>query len=114
LPDADDSPEGWSARDKFNAVLATAALSQHELSEYCRRNGLYPEQIARWREACEAANETREVTQREFQQQRRADRNKLQELERELRRKDKALAETAALLVLQKKLQAIWGDKEDA
>ncbi|MEI2420412.1 hypothetical protein V6O07_09065 [Arthrospira platensis SPKY2] len=51
---------------------------------------------------------------REFQRQRRVDRMKLQELEREVRRKDKALAETAALLVLQKKLQAIWGDKEDA
>lgn len=114
LPDADESPAGWSTRDKFNAVLATASLSQQELSEYCRRNGLYPEQISRWREACEAANDMRESSLREFQRQRRVDRMKLQELEREVRRKDKALAETAALLVLQKKLQAIWGDKEDA
>ena len=38
---------------------------------------------------------------------------RIKELERELRRKDKALAETAALLVLKKKAQAIWGDRED-
>jgi transposase-like protein len=43
LPDHDDSPEGWSSLDKFNAVLETAALSEAELSEYCRGHGLYPE-----------------------------------------------------------------------
>jgi len=40
LPDHNDSPEGWSSRDKFNAVLEPAALSEAELSEYCRRHGL--------------------------------------------------------------------------
>jgi transposase len=38
---------------------------------------------------------------------------RVRELEKELRRKDKALAEAAALLVLQKKVQAIWGDADD-
>ncbi len=37
----------------------------------------------------------------------------MRELERQLRRKDKALAEAAALLVLQKKAQALWGDADD-
>ena len=43
-----------------------------------------------------------------------SERQRVKELERELRRKEKALAETAALLVLRKKMEAIWGDGEDA
>ena len=46
LPDADASPEGWSSRDKFAAVLETAALNEADLAEYCRKRGLYPAQIA--------------------------------------------------------------------
>jgi transposase-like protein len=41
LPDADAGPEGWSSRDKFAAVLETAALNEVDLAEYCRRRGLY-------------------------------------------------------------------------
>jgi transposase len=41
------------------------------------------------------------------------DAKRIKKLERELRRKEKALAEAAALLVLQKKVQAIWGDEDD-
>ncbi len=44
---------------------------------------------------------------------RKADERRIKELERELRQKEKALAETAALLVLRKKAQAIWGEVED-
>jgi transposase-like protein len=112
MPDHDDSPEGWSSRDKFNAVLETAALSEAELGEYCRRRGLYPEQIARWREACSRANdfEASERVRRERLQ--REERARVRKLEKELRRKDKALAETAALLALRKKTEAIWGDED--
>ncbi|ABI57673.1 transposase [Alkalilimnicola ehrlichii MLHE-1] len=53
LPEGGCDPEGWSSRDKFNAVLETASLSEAELAEYCRRRGLYPEQVRRWRLACE-------------------------------------------------------------
>jgi hypothetical protein len=57
LPDADAGPEGWSSRDKFAAVLETAALNEVDLAEYCRKRGLYPAQIAAWRAACEQAND---------------------------------------------------------
>src|SRR6201982_1403486 len=43
------------AVDKFAVVLETAPLNAAELAEYCRRKGLYPEQIAAWRTACQAA-----------------------------------------------------------
>jgi len=112
MPDSDDSPEGWSSLDKFNAVLETAALNEHALAEYCRKKGLYPEQIARWKEACVHANAWDRSENAELARQRREDRLKLQQQEKELRRKDKALAEAAILLVLQKKARAIWGEED--
>jgi hypothetical protein len=57
LPNADAGPEGWSSRDKFAAVLETAALNEADLAEYCRKRGLYPAHIAAWRSACEQAND---------------------------------------------------------
>ena len=45
-------PDDWPAEAKFAVVLETAALSEIELSEYCRRKGLYPEQVQAWRQAC--------------------------------------------------------------
>ncbi|CAI8768289.1 protein of unknown function [Methylocaldum szegediense] len=53
LPDGDQGPEGWTSRDKFAAAVETSSLSESELGEYCRRRGLYPEQIRAWRLACE-------------------------------------------------------------
>jgi transposase-like protein len=57
LPDQGSDPEGWSSRDKFNAVLKAAALNESELGEYCRKRSIYPEQVRRWRQSCETANE---------------------------------------------------------
>ena len=57
LPDADAGAEGWSSRDKFAAVLETAALNEADLAEYCRKRGLYSAQIMAWRSACEQAND---------------------------------------------------------
>lgn len=110
LPDSDSGPEGWSARDKFAAVLETAAFNEAELAEYCRTKGIYAEQITQWRKACEQANEWDRESSRRLKTEKKADRKRIRKLEKELKRKDKALAEAAALLVLQKKAQAIWGD----
>ena len=113
LPDGDSGPEGWLARDKFAAVLETATFNEIDLAEYCRKKGIYPEQLSQWRKACERANDWERECSRRLKTEKKADRQRIQQLERELRRKEKALAETAALLVLQKKAQAIWGDSED-
>ena len=114
LPDGDQSPEGWTAADKFAAVVETAALNEAELSAWCRERGLYPEQIRQWRQACEQANDWDRTQNDRLRQARKTDQQRLKELERELKKKEKALAETAALLVLSKKAKAIWGDGEDA
>ena len=114
LPDADAGPEGWSSRDKFAAVLETAALNEADLAEYCRKRGLYPAQFAAWRMACEQANDWDRASSARLGQATKEEKKRVKALERELARKEKALAETAALLVLRKKAHAIWGGDEDA
>ena len=104
--------ERWSSEAKFAVVIETAALNQAELGEYCRKRGLYPEQIQTWRRACEQANPG--AGRPQLSEAAQADRQRIRELERELRRKEQALAETAALLVLRKKARAIRGEPEEA
>jgi len=103
----------WSSEEKFTAVLETAALSEVELSEYCRRKGLYPEQIKTWKQVCMSANNTDNNSLKKVTVQSKTDKKQIKQLERELKRKDKALAETAALLVLGKKFDAYYAEKED-
>ena len=106
------SQSGLSVR-KFAVVLETATLSAVELSEYCRAKGLYPEQIKAWKQACIAGNTTtKQVKRVKTTPEQKSDKNRIKELERELSRKEKALAETAALLVLGKKFDAYWKEKE--
>jgi transposase-like protein len=90
-----------------------SSLNETDLSEYCRKRGIYPEQLLQWRRACESANDWDRENNLRLKTEKKADRQRIRQLEQELRRKEKALAEVAALLVLQKKAQAIWGDPED-
>ena len=113
VPGNGKSADSWSAEDKFAVLLETGELNEAELSEYCRKKGLYVEQIAIWKAAAIKANEASAEQDRRSKQERASDRKKIRMLEKELKRKDKALAETAALLVLRKKAQAIWGEEED-
>ncbi len=81
---------------------------------YCRERGLFPEQLEQWKSACEHANNWSESTEKQLKTATKEDRKKLQRLEKQLARKDKALAEAAALLVLGKKLEAMYEENEDA
>ena len=100
-----------SSEEKFAVVIETASLNEVEHSEYCRRKGLYPAQISAWRNSCMQANVS--ATLKVDQAKLKAQAKHIKQLESELRRKDKALAEAAALLVLQKKVRALWGEPED-
>ena len=113
IPGNGQAADKWSAEDKFAVLLETAELNEAELSEYCRKKGLYVEQVSVWKAAAIKANEAPADQDRQFKQERASDRKKIRILEKELNRKEKALAETAALLVLRKKAQAIWGEEED-
>jgi transposase-like protein len=113
LPDSDTGPSGWTARDKFAAVLESGSLNEQEKAEYCRRKGIYPEQLAQWQSACEVANDWDRQSAEVLKNEKKASQKRIKELEKELHRKEKALAETAALLVLRKKAEAIWGNSEE-
>jgi transposase len=116
VPASEKDPEGWSATDKFTVVLETAGLNATELSAYCRERGLYPEQVERWRQASQDANQNPVLTlkeQKELERLRAQDQREIKRLKQELRRKEKALAEAAALLIASKKIQAFWGEDGD-
>jgi transposase-like protein len=95
----------YSADDKLAVIIEAATLNEAELGEYCRRKGLYPVQIATWKASMvqglmsEPSKADREQNQKQFKT--------IQCLEKDLARKEKALAEVVALLVLQKKFQAL-------
>ena len=102
----------WSAADRLEVVVTTAAMNEADKSAWCRSHGVYPEDLAKWRASATTALAAPEEL-RASPQATRQDRKRIKELERELLRKDRALAETAALLVLSKKVQAIFSKGED-
>ncbi len=113
LPDADIKPDDWSTQDKFIVVVETYGLSETELAEYARKKGLYVDQINSWRDACINANGGITMEASKLNKDLKAAAAENRQLQKELDRKEKALAEAAALLVLRKKANAIWGDPED-
>lgn len=91
----------WTAAARLQAVIATAAMDEAQRSAWCRENGVYPTELQRWKDSAVAAlSEAPE--DRASPQETRDSRKRIRELERDLRRKNKALAETTALLVLSK------------
>lgn len=112
-PGAVSSSEKWSTQDKFLIVVEASSMSETDLAEYCRKKGLYVEEVKAWKDACINANggvaQEAARLSKELKAAERANKN----LQKELDRKEKALAEAAALLVLRKKADAIWGESED-
>jgi len=102
-------PDDRSADEKLRLVLEASALGEAGLGEFLRRHGLHEDDLAAWRLAALAGLSGPSSSP----PAKSGDARRVRELEKELRRKDAALAETAALLVLKKKVQALWGDEDD-
>ena len=102
-------PQDWNAQEKLAAVMEAASLTDEELGAFLRSRGLHEAQLQQWRDLMLAGLEPTTV----HRGKKAPESKRVRELEKDLRRKDKALAETAALLVLKKKAQAIWGDEDD-
>jgi len=100
-------PQDWTAEEKLNAVFEYEKLEEEERGKYLRGKGLHSVHIKRWKEEIIKGLKSSKPKRNDPRNKR------IKELEKELRRKDKALAETAALLVLKKKAQDLWGDPED-
>lgn len=101
-------PKRWTAEEKLRVVTSAASLEGSALGELLRREGLHEADLRGFREEAlaglapvvKASGPSPEAKQ-------------IAELQRELRRKEKALAEAAALLVLSKKAEALWGGEGD-
>lgn len=112
--DNDTKAHDWSPEQKVAFVLESAAVANAELGAFLRRRGVLEAQLDEWRkQVTDGAVASMRPPTRGDREAAAADSKKIRQLERELLRKDKALAETAALLVLKKKAQAIWGDEDD-
>jgi len=99
----------WTSLEKLRVVVEASKLGDEKLGEFLRTEGLHEAQLRQWRADAEAAflDDSRRKRRGSAETQR------IKELERELRRKDKALAEVSAILVLKKKAAAIWGEEDD-
>jgi transposase-like protein len=113
VPGQRNNGEDWTAEAKLAVVIETAPLSEAEVSAYCRKKGLYAEQIQRWKEACLHGANGQQDRQKAVQKQQKETRKTIKRLQAEIQRKDRALAETAALLVLSKKLEALYATDQD-
>jgi len=104
-------PNDWSAEDKLKVVMEAATLDDEQLGEFLRKKGLHQTHLEQWR--LQMIDGLQSGFSKKKAKKMKADAKRIRSLEKELNRKDKALAETAALLVLKKKVQEIWGDEDD-
>lgn len=110
MADYKKTPEEWTLAEKNAALLEVAALSPEEEGEWLRRNGLHSDHLAPWKQEVQealvaGAKPFSKTEQKETRQ-------KIKELEKELRKKDKALAEMTVLMTLKKKLPYLFEDEE--
>jgi len=104
-------PQDWSSEEKLSMVITCASLDDEAFSTVCREQGIYPHHVTQWQQEFLQGMKTNPKAKIPSETKNLRLENKA--LKKELNRKDKALAETAALLVLQKKVNAIWGNDED-
>ncbi|MFA0402980.1 transposase [Vibrio sp. 10N.222.52.C12] len=113
VPNTNTSSEQWSAQTKLAIIAKTYSMTESELNQYDREKGLFPEQIQNWRSECMQGFKSSKEQEAEAKKQAKADKLEIKELKKDLRLKEKALAETAALLVLRKKLRAFYGEEPE-
>jgi transposase-like protein len=105
----DKRPQSWTKEERLEVLLGAHGLCEGELGAWCRERGIHTHHLAQWRRELVEGTGGKGAAAGEM----RALRQEVSALKKELRRKDKALAETAALLVLKKKAASIWGEVED-
>lgn len=105
--------KSWTAAEKLRVVLEASALSDDDLGTLLRREGLHSAQLSEWRALAHEGATGALKTGTRTRQLPSPEEKRIRELERDLHRKDRALAEVTALLALKKKLQEIWGDEDE-
>lgn len=105
------NPKEWTAQEKWHALVAYEGLDEQARGQYCRAHGIYSHQLDEWRAAM-MSKQDNEQTQR-YKTEIRGLKDENKRLQRELQRKEKALAEAAALMILKKKAAMLFGTDED-
>jgi len=105
-------PQDWSLDQKCKAVFEFEKLTEDLRGEFLRKEGLHTDHLVQWKKEIqdcfihqEGAKNLTKIEKAQFKRQ-------IKELQMDLKRKEKALAETAALLILKKKADLIWGTEE--
>ncbi len=101
-------PHKWTAEERFKVILEAASIPDDQLGAFLRLKGLHSSQLEEWKEVAILALQSTKKKSKSSPEAKR-----IRELEKDLRRKDRALAETAALLTLKKKIAEIWGDEDE-
>ena len=103
----------WTAVEKLRVVQESSGLTDEELGAFLRREGVHASQLNEWTEVVKAAALAALTPPKGSRAKRSPEEKKIQALEKELNRKDRALAEVTAILALKKRIQEIWGDADD-
>lgn len=111
--DVQRRPKDWSRIERFQAILDCDKLNTSELGLYLRKNGLTSEHLKKWKVECATGIQSSGVGRPAKNPDIKKLEKKLKETERDLLKKNRALAEMTSLLILKKKAQSIWGDLED-
>ncbi len=104
-------PQNWSAESKLSAINTTSSMTDEEIGAYCRKNGIYSNHLVEWRQLL--VEGLKPSVNKEQRQENIKLKARVKRLESELNRKDRALAETSALLILKKKANLIWGEEKE-
>jgi len=110
LPSKEKRPKDWTAEERMSALLETGSMTDEERTVWCRKNGIFFHNLDQWKKDAISAMKPKAKEQAEKESNLKKE---ILSLKKDLSRKEKALAETAALLVLKKKAQEIWGEPKD-
>lgn len=105
-------PEDWNAEERLDMIISCSSMEEEALNQYCREKGIYPHHVKQWKQDFTSGVMSKSHASSVSELRTLSSENK--SLKKELNRKEKALAETAALLVLQKKVNEYWGDEDNS
>lgn len=109
--DASGSTQKLTQEERFKILVESSNLSEEEVGSYCRKKGLYRDQLREWEKAFMQQGDSEKI--KRMAHEIKTLRTQIKALKQEIGRKDRALAETTSLLVLKKKLSLLCGESED-
>ena len=111
LKSKEKRPKDWTAEERISAIIKTGCMNAEDRTAWCRKNGIFIHNLDQWKQDAISAMIPR--SNKEQNEEHRNLKKEISTLKKDLFRKDRALAETAALLILKKKAREIWGEPEE-